>query len=770
MRMPFSSSLRVFRVCGWAVVLICAVASRAGAQTLSKISNQFVGATVVTDNMSSYGGGQFSISAGSKYGDYLFLYNITSNVVFRVTTPNGVTYYTNSKGAAGGQPLGPDRMTPIANTPFDSVYIAADQIAVIWNNLSGFRVTMRLSIETPASAYAAGSDVLIAFEYEALPNTGAVQLGIFVMLDNYNGQAEGSGGGGDKAAFVTDREYFPTDHPGRAFRAGRDTMPTFIHTGNFRATTPINSVFPIHRLSGTSHEGAALTPPDLFAVGNWRRFRFLSWDVADSDVTITNVGDCASILRWSGLEGKGKVVTAFGMSDKGGNNVYTCRDNTMFVDIRTARLIEQGAKGAPFIPDPIDVTMWVSNTGDTAINVAITPQQPIGAPAPQWLTLDASTPATQTAPLAPRETKQLRWRLRVAGLADTVLTDMKLSFRYTRVGVNEAPRSFKEVCEPIITVHPFSARPPAAKDTLAPVVRKVDRTFGPEYGLRLLLADQHPGYVNDTGLNNFTVASSGNVEVELVQAIVNCDTSKTSAYRVRQLDPTAFGWAIFTVTDCAGNLQTDSVQFTARVTDSHAPVILRNSDGRLKMRYQIYDRHAGFFDTGIDSIIVNTDASFNFRLVDVFPYTRCDTLSDLRFAIAVVDSSRPARFIITIRDCWGNIANDTVVYQPEVLGFDDEASASESTALAITGLRPQPVRAGADATLDVLVRNFEAGALRAEVVAADGRVVTSDELPAEAFGSGAATVRLRMPRTPGVYLIRVSTAAGSAQRKVLVTR
>ncbi len=464
------------------------------------------------------------------------------------------------------------------------------------------------------------------------------------------------------------------------------------------------------------------------------------------------------------------MVTALGMNDKAGDDVYTCRDNAMFVDVRTTRLTEQGAKGAPFVPDPIDVTMWVSNTGDTAINVAIAPQQPIGAPAPQWLTLDASTPATQTAALAPRATKQLRWRLRVAGLSDTVSANMKLSFRYTSVGVSGAPRSFKEVCEPIITVRPFNARPPAAKDTLAPVVRKVDRTFGPEYGVRLLLADQHPGYVNDSGLDNFTVSSSGNVQVELVQAIVNCDTSKTSVYRVRRLDSTAFGWAVFTVTDCAGNIRTDSVQFVARVTDSHAPVILRNNDGRLKMRYRIYDRHAGFYDTGIDSIIVNTDASYNFRLVDVSPYTRCDTLADLRFAIAVVDSSRPARFVITIRDCWGNIANDTVVYTPEVLGFDDDAPASESAVLAIAGLRPQPVPAGTEATLDVLVRNHDGGALRAEVIAVDGRVMTSDALPSELFGSGSATVTLRMPRAPGVYLIRVSNSAGSARRKVLVIR
>jgi hypothetical protein len=50
-------------------------------------------------------------------------------------------------------------------------------------------------------------------------------------------------------------------------------------------------------MRGFSHGGLPLTTPNAFAVGNWRDFRYLSWDF-NADVGAKAIADCATILRW----------------------------------------------------------------------------------------------------------------------------------------------------------------------------------------------------------------------------------------------------------------------------------------------------------------------------------------------------------------------------------------------------------------------------------------------------------------------------------------
>lgn len=547
------------------------------AQELITIGNPYVTTAVVASNASNIGGGRFVIDAGPFHGSHRFLFFITSNVVFKVTSYGRDFYYTNAKDQFGGQPT-IDGFTPIPYHPFDSIRSNSDTIEVYYSGMNGYSVIMRLIPEKPTTSYDRGTDVLIEFSYKFDPIAPPAELGIFMMLDTYNGQANGSGGAGDKSSILTSRGYFPADGPGKLFEPPFEPVPDFYHVGNFLATPPpINNVLPVHRLRGFSHGGRPLTTPELLAVGSWRVLRNLGWDVTASDVGGSNVGDCATAVRWSGLRGTGTIRTAFGMDDKEGNNLFHCRDNNIFVDIKTERLVEQKVKDGAYTPAQFDVTMWLTNTSTATQTVTITFDQPIGAPSLTGrLTLDPSTPAVQVVPMAMRETKEIRWKLNLAPGTNDSLIDIPLNFRYQFSGSGTQPRVFRDPCKPIVTIKGYREVPPP-RDTIAPVIDRgaVMRVPKPAWGFRTY--DRHPGYRHDTGLDKVVVEQNDLNNFNLFvnpSAFTRCDTMVNLDLLAQVVDSTQPARIVFAVYDCRGNISRDSAIYNPR-PDIFPPQIRR---------------------------------------------------------------------------------------------------------------------------------------------------------------------------------------------------
>lgn len=557
-----------------AFVLAIVNAGRLPAQDLTVVGTPYVTGEVVTNASSAYGGGRFNINAGPFYGSYRFLYNLTSHVVFRVNTQSGVFYYTNSKNVVGEQPS-PDGVTPVPYRAFDSTYLNVDTVGVIWKNMNGYTVEMRLYPEQALTPYDRGGDIIVEFKYSFLPFAPAADLGIFMMLDTYNGQAEGAGGGGDKSSVMTTRGYFPSDGPGKVFQLPFEPIPEFYHVGNFLYQTPLNTVLPVHRLLGKSHSGLPLTDPELFAIGNWRKLRFLAWDI---DLGGLNISDCATITRWGGLRGNGMIRTAFGMNDKEGNNIFHCRDQRVFVDIRTERVIEQKSKDGAYSPAQFNVELWITNTSDLATTATVTFNTPIGAPRNTGrLSIDPSTPAAQVATLAIRETKKMLWKVNLAPSTNDSLIDIPLDFRFQLSGTTGGPRVFRLPCTPIITIKGFR-EPQTPVDTMAPPIVRQGFTRRPDPLWRFQTFDRHLGYIYDTGLDRIVVERNDNANFVFGYQPINftrCDTTRTVDMTARVVDTTKAGYIVFAVYDCRGNVTRDSAIYNPR-PDIFKPELVRS--------------------------------------------------------------------------------------------------------------------------------------------------------------------------------------------------
>ncbi len=545
--------LRVPRFALLLVITVLFPSALPAQQDLVSVGDSYITASVVLNPTSQYGGGRFVIDAGSAAGGYRFLYFITSCVVFRVVDGGNTWYHTNAKPMFGGQPM-VDANAEVPYTPFDSATHVADTIVVYWRNLHGFAVAMRFFPDKLAGQYARGNDMIVEFNYHRTTASAQAEFGVFMMLDCYNGQAEGAGGGGDKSSVITDVGYFPTTGNGKVFKSGVDTLPSFYHVGNFLYSSPINNVLPIHRLQGISHGGFPITPPDQFAIGNWRRFRTLGWDL---DLGGLLVGDAATAMRWQGLRDSGTVRTAFGLDDRDANNLYHCRNNRLFLDIRTIRLAEQAVAGGQYSPSAFDVQTWVTNTDTVAIDVALEQHLPqVGAPLYGLLAIDASTPAIQTLHLAPHATGQLRWRMNVA-VTDGRTVDYPLDIRY-RFIATDPMRVLSVPCQPIVTLRGVNVPPPA--DTLPPVIAL--RSASSDSSLRqFTVSDVHPGYLFDTGLDTITVQGTA-VNMTVSKSVpVRCDTASTSNVQANVPDKSKAGYAVLRVTDCAGNVALREVRY-----------------------------------------------------------------------------------------------------------------------------------------------------------------------------------------------------------------
>ncbi len=648
------------------------------------VGNDYVTAGVITDRSpGNAGGGRFYISAGPIYGTVRpidFLYQINSNVVFRVVSEGVTSYFTNA--ANGGRTVGRPKIGGVAGTEavqyiaYDSIYTSPDTIAVGWKNFHGYSITMRLIPERPTSGYDNGSDMLLEFSYTVVPFGPPSELGIFLMLDTYNGQASNVGGWRDNTSVLTSRGYFEVNGYGKLYKAPADTLPDFYHAGNFLYQEPvatINTLLPIHRLKGTSHNGTPLTPPSLFAIGDWLNvFRYLSWDVLRADAEQRIFEDCATVLRWDGLIGNGTVRTAFGTNNTSGNDMFHCRDSALFLDIQSPRVIEQKVKDGAYTPTQFTVEAWVTNTGKQAVsNLTITLLDPIGGPAGLGrLRVNPVTPVAQSTSLRPAETKLLTWRVDLApGTKDTLL-NIPMQFRFQYLFGN-APRNFKLPCEPIITIRAY--RPPVT-DTVPPLLISSGPVRRPNPTWTYTIRDRRPTYALDTGLDSIVIAASNNFTAVMAPSLfTRCDVSTDVALTLTVVDTNRPGRIIFWARDCRGNISRDTVLYNPR-PDPFRPEIVRvdsvGADGlpcntrsfTVYLRDSINQTPDGG-DLGFGTIAyIGTPTNFGPLRINPdrgdIPIGAFDPRAS--FMIEVVDSNLPAAARVRVADYAGNA--DTIIF------------------------------------------------------------------------------------------------------------
>lgn len=663
--------------------LIIGLTVTASAQTLD-VGNEFV----VLHADPTQNCGRIWIQGGHAGPSTDFLFHggfITSNLVFKITRGGNSTYYCNALPSYSWRPKAPGMAQPIGFRGYDSSYVSSDTIALVYRNLSGYNVVVRYIAERPSTIYDRGSDILMEFSYELLPFSPDGELGIFMMLDCYNSDAQGGGGQGDRSSVMTTEGYFPFDNFGRKFTAPFDTIPQFYHVGNFKYTTPLNVTFPIHRLQGYSHGGAPLTTPEMFAIGGWPALRDIGWDPT-SDISAQQIGDVATAIRWSGLAGSGTVRTAFGLNDEAGNNNFICRDDKIFVDIHTVRIVSQAVKNGPYTPAQFDVEAWVSNLSDvTAINPYIRLNTPIRS-LPNLsgrLTLDPSTPAIQPLQLGPKATKKLVWRLNVNSASTDTLA--QLSFDYRPDGA-PAFKTLASGCTPLINVNGVVDNPPPPpQDTVPPVIQfdgpAPSRISAPLWTYTTF--DRHPSYDFDSGLDKIMIWSTdGNFTLKTTPSVFRqCDKSVNVGITAQVVDINKPGHLVFAVFDCKGNRTLDSA-FYVPVVDPYAPEIAHidslNSEGGYDLNgpgcnTRIYDvsvvdsSHKEQFsqDFGFGSIMYDLPP-VNFGAIEINPTKPVQTIfpydKQADFRLRVIDSMQDGSALVKITDYAGNATSMAFVY------------------------------------------------------------------------------------------------------------
>jgi hypothetical protein len=660
-----------------AVLLLSVVT--ASAQEVSRVGNRDIAAHVVTSPKQ----GRFWITGGSDYGDTLkFLYAsgasfVTSNLVFRVSRNGSTNYYCNlpPTSAPSNKPINPINGQPVDYMPFDSSYVSRDTLAIVYKNMGGYWITVRFMPEKRQTQYDHGSDMLIEFDYRDSPFGSTGELGILMMLDTYNNNATSNSGGGtgDNASFVSSNGYFPSGNFGAKFAQPFDSIPYWYHVGNFKDVRPLNTLYPIHRLRDTSHGGRRLTTPNIVAFGSWLDFRSVGWNIP-SNVGGQIFNDAASLVRWDQLQGEGKVVTAFGLNDKDGNNMFTCRDSSLFADIRAQRVVTQKVKGGPFTPDHIDVEMWLSNTEDRfPNNVSIELGMPIlTTPASTGrITLDPSTPPRVGVQLPPRGTKKIYWRLNVApGTPDTIEAQLRFYYIYDQ----KPTKTFREGCTPKITIRGFQD-PPPPQDTIPPVINRLGSGRDTTAFARFKTFDRHPGYLYDTGLDRVDILP-GSSNYNLYKSplpLIQCNTAVDWSLEARVIDTTKAAKIVFRVYDCKGNYSVDSASYTP-FPDIFTPRIesiditrgvsvdcnARQYDVRLSDTVQ----RAAAGDAGFGLVeVVGVPDNFTFQLNydnggrPIAPFDKFAS-----FRVKVVDTMKDGNITIHFADFAGNDSTLSFVY------------------------------------------------------------------------------------------------------------
>lgn len=650
------------------------------AQERIRIENEFSSVIVTKEKQSA----RFWFATGAQHGYTRYTFNgggaaasITSNVVFRLKHGSGYNYYCNTvdpTGNGGERPLGANGgEVPFA--PYDSIYVSPgnDTCAVVWKNLDGFRITMRFVAEAPRNEFDDGADILLEFDYKQ--SLGGVQpaesLEIFLMLDGDNGTIR-NGIASDQVSALTDRGYYPANEFGGLFQKEFGGIPEYYLIGWFEYTDPLNDIIPIHRLSGTSLGGALLTTPEMFAIGDWRDFRSLAWNV-NSNVNSKQVGDVATCMRWSGLSFEGTVRTAFGTTSRLGNNLFHCRDSNIFVAMRTKRLVEQEGVNGPYNPDKFEVEMWVTSLRRRE---TISPYLELRTPIQSYpngdrrLRLDPSTSKGVRLDLRPLETKKHTWIVDINQAAQDSIVDLQILYRDSAMIDTKPLVPLLAGCSPRITFR--SAYIPPMPDERPPVVEATGsgRTNTAWWTFRTY--DRHPGYTRNTGLDRIEVLRNDNNNFRLITTpdpFVRCDTNVTVNVRAEVVDTSKGGTIVFRVYDCEGNWTEKGASYSSR-PDIFKPEVNRidSIDRYDPINYpcatpvfEVYleDRNnqtASAGDAGFGSVEVLTSTNFqpieiNFDQGDVGiePFDETAT-----FRLQIIDKLLPASAQVRIADFAGN--------------------------------------------------------------------------------------------------------------------
>ncbi len=666
------------------VLLLLAGATAGSLQAqYTKIGNQFISAYVVTEP--AYG--RFYLTSGPGLNDVKFLFGasidfVTSNIVFRIESAGNTYYYCNTPSQFNFRPaVGGAGTNYVPFKAFDSLYLSADTMAMGYKGMNGFDVTVRLIPEKVTSQYARGADMLIEFSVKASPFAPAGNLGIFMMLDDFNSEATGSSGD-DRSSILTNRGYFPQGNVGKRFQLPFDTIPDWYHVGNFtmdrNMSGKLNTTLPIHRLTGRSHNGSPLTTPEMFAVGDWRtHMRDYSWDVISSDVGTVRTNDCATAMRWTNLTGGMTVRTAFGSNDRDGNNMFHCRDSGLFVDIQTERVVEQKVKNGVYSPTSFDVTAWVTNL-DLSLpkDVQLVLDTPIlSDKGKDRLLLDPSTPASQSYTITQAGQRMYRWRLNFNPAYTDDSAVVQLGFRY-KVPNKPGPRLFKDLCSPKITIKRYADPVPPPVDTVAPAIYRAAPFRNATMNFPFATQDQHNGYIYDSGLDRIVVEANDNNNFAFPISPPNfkrCDTTTRVDLMASVIDTSRPARIVFAIYDCRNNVRRDSALFSPR-PDIFAPQIVRidssGSYGPL-CNHRVYDVHvidsanqrpnAG--DNGFGMITV-IGTPLNFKPIEVNFDRGGVAVGDFdkfaSFRLEVIDTLYDASAIVRVADYAGNA--DTITF------------------------------------------------------------------------------------------------------------
>lgn len=651
------------------------------------IGNQFINGFIFTDPPTN----RFFINAGSAQNGVKFLYggnadNATSNIVFRIESGGSTYYYCNNHPTFQlGRPIEPFSGREVTYKPFDSLYVSADTLAIGYKNMSGWNVTQRWIVEKQRTPYDDGTDLVLEFTATANPFAPPGNVGVFLMLDLYNGEA-GNPNPSDFTSVITNNGYYPRGQPGKRFSLPFDTIPQFYMTGNvgmqpaaMGSGVPYNVRMPIHRLTGFTQRGKPLTTPDVFAIGDWRsRMREYSWDIY-SEVGTTPLNDVATSMRWENLNDGKTIRTAFGMNNRAGNNVYTCRDTGFFVMMRTERVVEQTVKNGAYSPQSFDLEVWVINQDNSLRrDIELYFQTPIQSNrGPNRLLLDPSTPARQGLTIPANGVRKVVWRLNFNPAFSDDSADVVPEIRYavpTRPGLI---RRFKQLCTPTITIKRFIEAPPP-QDTIAPMIVRGTPGRIPTVFWPFTLFDRHIGYRYDTGLDGIIIEANDGSNFRITQnpaPFRRCDTTVTVGFVVEVIDTTKPARIVFSTLDCRGNRSRDSAIYNPR-PDLFAPAIVRfDSIGSFgppcnhrQFEVEVLDSliqlpTAG--DNGMGSItMVGTPDNFTPPSINVdrggVPIADFDRRASFR--VSVIDSMRDGRIDLQIADYAGNADTVTITY------------------------------------------------------------------------------------------------------------
>ncbi|MBX7217816.1 MAG: hypothetical protein K1X90_12685 [Candidatus Kapabacteria bacterium] len=657
------------------------------AQTIVNVGNPYIQANITKQQKS----GKFWITAGPEGNTTRFLFRgseqITSHVVFRIDQPGQSPRFFCNVPSPWMNPRPKYQGQDIPFIPYDSLYQSPDTAMVIWKNVGGYEVKMRWVPEKRLTPYDNGADMLIEWQYEKKAFNN-VTLSIVLMLDGVNSDATNlSGGAGDQSSILTSDGYFPVNVAGKRFgntNDNTDRIPDFYHIGNFIYSQPLNTIYPIHRLRGTSHNGTPLTTPSLFAISDWQHLWDVAWDLPPA-VGNSSMVDCATFARWENLAGSGTVRTAFGLNNKAGNDLYTCRDSILFVDIRAKRLVTQKVKNGPYTPNQVRVDMWITNL-NTQFDIApeIRLQVPIQSSpnGTQRLTLDPSTPAKQYIQLQERSTGKLTWLLNI----DPASTDTLVRLRfYQKPATNKAEKLFRDGCEPLVTVIGFQdppANPPP--DTLAPILEATGSGRAETAYWNFRTYDRHLGFNYDSGIDSIQIVrnDNGNFKLDIAPPNFNrCDTNVTLNMVASVVDTAKPGHLEFCVFDCKGNRVCDTVIysprpdiFTPTIDSIYAPYVVPFCNARV---YEVFlsdsiNQEPSAGDNGFGTIeVVGTPINFtpveiNFDRggAAVQPFDKRAT-----FRTSVVDSMQDGSIRIRVADFAGNDTILTFTYctRPDTL-------------------------------------------------------------------------------------------------------